>query len=191
MKIDTTENLSSQNPSNIAVILVDMQEKLLQGISTRNDLLKSVKILIQSADLFGIPSILTEQVPDKLGCTDTSLQAMLNEPTVISKSSFSVFGSDEFKNTINKKDISHIILAGVETSICIYLSAIDALKYGINVTVLYDCVGARRDCDAQVALQKLEHAGCHIVPLESFLYGYLENADHPNFKDVTKLIRNR
>ena len=91
MKIDTTENLSSQNPSNIAVILVDMQEKLLQGISTRNDLLKSVKILIQSADLFGIPSILTEQVPDKLGCTDTSLQAMLTEPTVISKSSFSVF----------------------------------------------------------------------------------------------------
>ena len=33
---------------------------------------------IQSADLFGIPSILTEQVPDKLGCTDTSLSLFVS-----------------------------------------------------------------------------------------------------------------
>lgn len=191
MKIDMTENLTSQYPSKIGIVLVDMQEKLLQGISLKNDLLKSVKILIQSADFFGIPLLVTEQSPDKLGSTDKSLQSVASELSIVVKNSFSVFGSDEFKNNINSKDISHIILAGVETSICIYLSALDALKYGINVTILYDCVGARRESDAQIALKKLEHAGCHIVPLESFLYGYIGNTEHPNFKDVTNLIRNR
>ena len=66
MKIVTTADQSNQNPSKIAVVLVDMQEKLLQGISLKHDLLKSVKILIQSADLFGIPIVITEQAPDKL-----------------------------------------------------------------------------------------------------------------------------
>lgn len=191
MKIDATENLPSKNPLKIGVVLVDMQEKLLQGISLKNNLLKSVKILIQSADYFDIPILVTEQSPDKLGSTDKSLHSISTELSIIAKNSFSVFGSDEFKNTINSKDISHIILAGVETSICIYLSALDALKCGINVTILYDCVGARRESDARIALKKLEHAGCHIVPLESFLYGYIGNADHPNFKDVTNLVRNR
>ena len=186
-----TENLTSQYPSKIGIVLVDMQEKLLQGISLKNDLLKSVKILIQSADFFGIPLLVTEQSPDKLGSTDKSLHSVITEPTILAKKSFSVFGCDEFRNTINNKDISHIILAGVETSICIYLSALDALKCGINVTVLYDCVGARRDSDARIALKKLEHAGCHIVALESFLYGYIESTDHPSFKEVTKLVRNR
>ena len=191
MKIVTTADQSNQNSSKIAVVLIDMQEKLLQEISLKHDLLKSVKILIQSADLFGIPIVITEQAPNKLGSTDKSLHSVITEPTILAKKSFSVFGCDEFRNTINTKDISHIILAGLETSICIYLSALDALKCGINVTVLYDCVGARRDSDARIALKKLEHAGCHIVALESFLYGYIESTDHPSFKEVTKLVRNR
>jgi nicotinamidase-related amidase len=191
MKIVTTEDPPHQNSSKIAVVIIDMQEKLLQEISLKYDLLKSVEILIQSADLFGIPIVITEQAPNKLGGTDKSLYARVTKPTILAKKSFSVFGCDEFRNTINTKDISHIILAGLETSICIYLSALDALKCGINVTVLYDCVGARRDSDARIALKKLEHAGCHIVALESFLYGYIENTDHPNFKEVTKLVRDR
>ena len=65
------------------------------------------------------------------------------------------------------------------------------MKAGYDVTILSDCVGARRTEDGSVALKKLESSGCHIIPLESFLYGYLGTAEHPDFRVISKLVRNR
>jgi hypothetical protein len=40
-------------------------------------------------------------------------------------------------------------------------------------------------------IKKLESSGCHIIPLESFLYGYLGTAEHPKFRPISKLVRDR
>ena len=175
----------------LALIVVDLQEKLLTRIHNRSEILNSVKLLIQAANIFEIKILLTEQVPEKLGNTVDMITDLLSDSETIEKNTFSIFGSESFKESINDSKIDHLILCGVETSICVYLSAIDAVKAGIDVTILCDCVGGRRIQDSEVALKKLEQAGCHILPLETFLYGMMENTDYPKFKEIINLVKDR
>ena len=154
-------------------------------------MIDALLLLVQSVKILKLPLIVTEQVPNKLGKTSEIISAHLNSNKTISKSAFSIFGSVDFTNHLKELNINHLILTGIETSICIYLSAIDALKAGYEVTILSDCVGARRTGDERVALTKLESSGCHVIPLESFLYGYLGTAEHPEFRLISKLVRDR
>jgi nicotinamidase-related amidase len=191
MKIEVEDKELNSHTNRLAVMLIDVQESLLTGIKNKNELLNALNILIQSTNFFNLPLFVTEQVPNKLGPTAQSLVAELSNIQSIAKSSFSIFGCAEIREKLFNKKISHLILAGIETPICIYLSAIDALKSGLEVTILSDCIGARRTDDESIVLSKLQHAGCHILPLESFLYGYMGTAEHPSFREISKLIRNR
>jgi nicotinamidase-related amidase len=77
----------------------------------------------------------------------------------------------------------------VETPVCVYQTAIDALRSGLQVTVLADCVGARRPDDAQVCLQALARAGAHLLPAETVFYSVLGSAEHPAFRAYTELVK--
>ena len=191
MKIEERIEEIKNEPGGLGLILVDAQENLLKGIQKKDDLISSIIILLQSVKLFNLPLFITEQVPDKLGPTDEKLMPYLLDTNRIAKSSFSIFGNDELRNELIDNDLSHLLIAGIETPICIYLSAIDARKAGYEVTILSDCVGARRTEDESVIFEKLENAGCHILPLESFLYGYMGTAEHPSFRKISKLVRER
>ena len=175
----------------VGVVLIDVQESLLSTIANKDELLCSLNILIKAIKSFSLPLIVTKQVPEKLGLTIDCVSRFMPSINPIKKNSFSVFGSEEFHIELNERKLSHLVFVGIETSICIYLSAVDALKSGLEVTILYDCVGARRSDDASIALAKLEKLGCHIIPLESFIYAFLRTADHSDFREISKLIRDR
>jgi nicotinamidase-related amidase len=191
MKIEERIKDSQNQLNGVGIVLIDAQESLLSGIDKKDDLIDALLLLVQSVKILKLPLIVTEQVPNKLGKTSEIISAHLNSNKTISKSAFSIFGSVDFTNHLKELNINHLILTGIETSICIYLSAIDALKAGYEVTILSDCVGARRTGDERVALTKLESSGCHVIPLESFLYGYLGTAEHPEFRLISKLVRDR
>ena len=191
MKIEEGIEEIKNEPRGLGLILVDAQESLLKGIQKKDELISALLVLLQSAKLFNLPLFVTEQVPDKLGSTAEKLMPHLLDTNRITKNSFSVFGADDFKHDLLDHDLTHLLIVGIETPICIYLSAIDARKAGYEVTILSDCVGARRTEDESVVLEKLEKAGCHILPLESFLYGYMGTAEHPSFRQISKLVRER
>jgi nicotinamidase-related amidase len=191
MKIEERIKDSQNQLNGVGIVLIDAQESLLSGIDKKDDLIDALLLLVQSVKILKLPLIVTEQVPNKLGKTSEIISAHLNSNKTISKSAFSIFGSVDFTNHLKELNINHLILTGIETSICIYLSAIDALKAGYEVTILSDCVGARRTGDERVALTKLESSGCHVIPLESFLYGYLGTAEHSEFRLISKLVRDR
>jgi nicotinamidase-related amidase len=191
MKIESNIVQSTDKPDQVAVMLIDVQQSLLSGIENRNDLLDAINILIRSTKILNLPLLVTEQVPQKLGPTDPTLRPILSHIQPVAKTSFSIFGCAEIREKLEKEKIAHLILSGLETPICIYLTAIDALKAGMEVTLLSDCVGARRTIDAAITLTKLQNAGCHVIPLESFLFGYLGSSEHSQFKDISNLVRNR
>jgi nicotinamidase-related amidase len=191
MKIEERIKEIKNETGGLGLILVDAQESLLKGIQKKDELISALLVLLKSAKLFNLPLFVTEQVPDKLGLTAEILMPFLLDTNRIAKSSFSIFGVDELKRDLIDNDLTHLLIAGIETPICIYLSAIDARKAGYEVTILPDCVGSRRTEDESVVLDKLEKAGCHILPLESFLYGYMGTAEHSNFRQISKLVRER
>ena len=74
----------------LALVVVDLQEKLLTGIHNRSEILNSVKLLIQAANIFEIKILLTEQVPEKLGNTIDMITDLLSDSETIEKNTFSI-----------------------------------------------------------------------------------------------------
>ena len=56
----------------IAVIM-DMQPRLISSVLDGEDLIESVTLFAKGAGLLGLPIVITEQVPEKLGSTMTEI----------------------------------------------------------------------------------------------------------------------
>ena len=125
------------------IVFMDMQSRLLHSIEHADELIESCSILAACSKLLQIPSVLTEQVPEKLGSSDKQIVSRLGNPYKVSKDTFSAFGSSEFCDLLTPSCTKRIVLVGIETPICILLTALDALKAGFSVTLLSDCVSCR------------------------------------------------
>ena len=183
----------NNNGKKIAAIVMDLQPKLIASFDSlpRNALLESIDLLLDAMNCLNIPVINTEQVPSKLGKTLNEIALKVSTENIVMKETFSAFRCNDFNDCIKKYDIDHILLSGIETSICIYLTAIDALKRGIGVTVLSDCVLSRRSEDAKTALRQVTKAGAHVLPLETVVYSLLGGSSHPQFKTISNFIKRR
>jgi hypothetical protein len=66
---------------------------------------------------------------------------------------------------------------------------LDALAAGLQVTLLSDCVAARRPDDARVCMEALVRAGVHVLPSETIFYSLLHDVSNPFFKTYTQLVK--
>lgn len=174
-----------------SIVVMDLQERLVPSIASKDVLLESNALLIKASKLLNLPVVVTEQVPSKLGRTIPELLDGITNFHLIEKSTFSALGTASFTEKLKQTGSKHLILSGIETPICIYQTALDSLVAGYSVTVLCDCVGARRLSDQEQCLSQLRYQGVDVIPLESFLYRQLQNADHESFREISALIRTR
>jgi nicotinamidase-related amidase len=79
-----------------ALIVVDIQEKLLPPIFHKEDLVRNSKLLIRAAGVLNIPAIMSTQYAKGLGKTVPEIASLLPETEAIDKDQFSCFGSDAF-----------------------------------------------------------------------------------------------
>ena len=184
--------MSTPKPVEGALLLcLDLQPAFLAAVASGPALLRRCQFAVAAARLLGIPTAFTEQVPAKLGGTEPSLLALADPAEVHAKDSFSALaiGTPVRTALTGGRSIEHLIICGVETPICVFQTAVDALKSGTEVTVLADCVGARREADAEVCLDSLARAGAHILPSETVFYTIVRGAAHPAFKAFTELVK--
>ena len=172
-------------------VVMDMQDSLLSVIDSREEFQSSVILQIKIFKLLNVFQCLTEQVPEKLGETIDGILDLEAELPVFTKDTFSAFGSDDFVNWLKDNDITHLFLSGIETPICIYQTSLSALRENLKVTVISDCIGARRQTDSKSVLSQLSSFGCHVIPLETVVYSMLGSSTHSQFRSVSKLIRDR
>jgi nicotinamidase-related amidase len=193
--------MSESNPSpatlaepvipHLGMILIDLQAPFLNMLPEGQSVLQRCRFAYRVAHAFGLPILFTEQNPDKLGITDASLlgETGAGEYPRIGKQSFSAFQSDDVLEWIKEHDLSHLLLAGLETHICLYLSALDASEMDVAVTVLSDCIGGRMPEQDAAVFAALRAAGVHILPSETIFYSLLGSADHPQFRTLSRLVR--
>jgi nicotinamidase-related amidase len=171
------------------LLCIDLQPPFLKAIPAGAQVLQRCAFAIEAAAGFSLPVAFTEQVPQKLGGTAAELLALAGKPAVWGKITFSALADDGIRDALRKRAPDHLLLCGVETSICVYQTALDALDAHYQVTVLADAVGARRDDDAQAALVALARAGVQVLPAETVFYSLLGDANHPFFKAYTQLVK--
>jgi hypothetical protein len=176
-------------PSAPLLMCLDVQPVFLAAINDSQRFHWRCSFALEAATGLGVPVVFTEQVPDKLGHTAADLLALCREPDVVSKTAFSPFAEKKLSAYLKAKGHRQLLLCGLETPICVYQTAVDALKAGYKVTVLADCVGARRPADDVTVLSQLRHDGCRVLPAESVFYALVHEAGHPYFRDYTKLVK--
>ena len=174
-----------------ALLAVDLQTSLLGALSAVDaaSVRARVGLALAAAHGLGIPVVFSEQVPAKLGPTDPRLRKLAPLATVFAKDTFSAFSHEALAAHLHAAKVEHLLLCGLETPTCIYQTALGALGFGLQVTVLVDAVGARRSADSAACISALRHAGVHVLPVESVFYALLHDAGHPFFKPFTALVK--
>lgn len=172
----------------VALLVIDVQPAFLKVIPNAEALLQRLRFSLSVANLFGFPVLFTEQVPDKLGGTEESLVKLAPSAPRLAKQRFSATGAEGFNSWVSGHGIEHFLITGIETPICVYQTAISLIRDDQEVTLLTDCVGARRPDDGRNALKFLSHSSAHCLPSETVFYSLLESAEHPLFRDYTRLV---
>ena len=171
------------------LLCLDMQAPFVNTVADSESLTRRCALALKAARGLGIACAFTEQAPKKLGPTLDELVRAAGDAPVFAKDTFSALATASIEALITELEVEHLLLCGIETPICIYQTALDALNRDLAVTVLSDAVGARRPEDAAVALTALRTHGAHVLPVESVVYALLHDTGHPFFKPFTQLVK--
>lgn len=173
---------------NTALLVIDLQERLMPVIAGKETVFAHTNTLIQGAQILQLPIIVTEQYPRGLGntCSEIILPA---QQQVIEKMCFSCLLSNGVNEQLKELGIKSIIIAGVEAHICVLKTALDALQNGFEVHVVADAVSSRNPENKQFALERMKQSGAFIVSVEMILFQLLTEAGTDEFKQISKLIK--
>ncbi len=172
------------------LLCMDLQPVFIDVIADGPRVLRRCQFAVETAAGLGLRTAFTEQMPQKLGGTAPGLLALAGKKSpVFGKATFSALDDDGIRDALRVLDVEHLILCGLETPICLYQTALAAIDHQLQITLLSDCIGARRPDDAAACLPALTKLGVHVLPSETVFYALLHDAKHPFFKDFTKLVK--
>ena len=179
-----TQRLSGRHG---ALLVVDLQDKLLEFIPQRETVVANAVALIKGAKALGLPVWATEQYPRGLGSTTAPVAELI--PDRPAKTTFHCCGVPQLLEQLYGRHIQHVTVAGIEAHVCVAQTALELLDLGFRVQVPADAVGSRRKIDWELALRRLEHAGAVVSTTESVLFEWTEKSDRPEFKAISELIK--
>jgi nicotinamidase-related amidase len=170
-------------PARAQLLLIDFQERLMPAIAEGAAVVANAQRLAEAAALLSVPALRTEQYPKGLGGT---VAALAGFGAAVEKTHFGSCAAPGFVDAL-KGD--HLIVAGCETHVCVLQTVFGLLAAGRSVFVVADACGSRTAENKRVALERMARAGAEIVTTEMVVFEWLENASHPKFKDVSRLIK--
>jgi nicotinamidase-related amidase len=170
-----------------ALLVVDMQEKLLAVMPDREQVVANAVRLIRGAAALSVPVWGTEQYPRGLGPTAASIAELI--PHCPTKMTFQSCAVPQILEQFYGRHIRHVTVVGLEAHVCVAQTALEILDLGFRVQVAADAVASRNTFDRDVALRRIEQAGAVISTTEAVLFEWLETADRPEFKTVSALVK--
>jgi nicotinamidase-related amidase len=174
-----------------ALIVVDMQEKLLPPIWEKERLVRNVQLLIRMAGILKIPALVTTQYAKGLGNTVPSIADLLQESPPIDKTMFSCFGSDVFCSMLKRLpgQRTTVLLCGMEAHICVMQTALGALREGYLVHVAADAASSRTELNWRIGLDRMRAAGAILSSTEMMIYELLRSSGAPAFRELLPFLK--
>ena len=169
-----------------ALIVVDIQEKLLPPIFQKEQLVRNAKLLIRAASVLRIPTIMSTQYLKGLGKTVPEVASLLPGTEAIDKDQFSCFGSDTFCALVKRLrgQRNTLLLCGMESHICVTQTALAALREGYLVHVASDAVSSRTEWNWKIGLDRMRAARAVISSTEMMVYELMRSSSSPAFKEM-------
>jgi nicotinamidase-related amidase len=171
------------------LLVIDVQEKLVPLISGAKSLVGNVAFLIDGARLLSMLVQATEQYPKGLGQTVTELIGRLPERP--DKVEFSCCAIPAVVGNLRRAARPNVVLAGIETHVCVLQTALDLLALDFRVFIPVDAVGSRFPIDHDIAIRRMERAGAVITTSETVVFEWVGGANSPKFKEISRLVQER
>ena len=183
-------NIPRLTRDSIVFVFIDLQDKLLASIPLSDRIISRNELLLEAANLLGLPYVATTQYRKGLGSIADRLASRMGE-RALDKSLFSCAADSAIAEKLSSLGRPMAILSGVETHICVLQTGLDLLRKGYQVSVVADAVGARTQLDHDLGLKRLETAGALAVTAEMIIYELLERSDSDAFKKILPLIKGK
>jgi nicotinamidase-related amidase len=156
---------------------------------------------LRGAGIFGVPVILSEHYPQGLGHTTAPVRAAYDalevEKRTIEKTIFSCAGDPGFHAALEAlagppegpSRAPEVLLAGIESHVCVLQTALELRERGYRVTALADAITARGAWYARNGLDQMRDAGARISNSESALFEWCRHKGDPGFRALNALLK--
>jgi len=169
-----------------ALVVIDIQQKLLPPIYQREQLVRNAQLLIRAAGILKIPTVISTQYAKGLGGTVPEVASLLPGIEAVDKTLFSCFGSDVFCSLLKRLPGARntLLLCGMESHICVTQTALAALREGYLVHVASDAVSSRVEWNWKIGLDRMRAAGAVISSTEMMIYELMRSSSSAAFKEL-------
>ena len=169
--------------------LVDVQERLFPHMANKELIEKNLVTLIKGLRLHELPFIVNEQYKKGIGETIPALKELVDSDPHFEKTTFSCCKNEPTLEAIKATGKKVVIVAGIETHVCVLQTCLDLLEEGFQPVLVTDCVTSRTDYNTIMAIERLVQAGVIPTTYESILFELTVNAKSPVFKQISQLVK--
>ena len=178
------DHLDILNPRRCCLLVIDPQERLMEAIHKADRVIRNTALMIHCAKAMEIPIIATTQYEKGLGPFVPELAELLADVTCVDKIEFNALADYNVKQALTSLPVSvdTLIMVGIEAHICVYQTAICAIKMGYRPWIVADAISSRKKQNTKLALSRMEAIGVSVGPAEMAVYELLGKAGTPTFK---------
>lgn len=187
---ETRPGATLLRPERTALVVVDLQEKLLPVITGRERVVKNSLLLMRLCEILKIPVVLTTQYRKGLGDILPEVLAAAPATAPLDKVSFGCFGDEGFQSHLKGlAGRDQLLVTGIECHICVAQTVLGALDQGYQVHLVSDAVGSRAEENYKTGLARMERAGALLSSAEMATYELLGRSDSEAFKKMLPYLK--
>jgi nicotinamidase-related amidase len=171
------------------LLLVDLQESYRGKLHAEERLVRAARQLLGAAAELDLPVVVTEQYPKGLGPTRAEVAAAIPAAAArFEKTSFSALGAPGLREHLLGLGRDQVVVAGIETQVCVSQTVHDLLALGLQVHLPGDAVSARFPFEHEAGCAKMLASGAVPGCVEGVLFEWLRDARAPEFKAIHRLV---
>ena len=174
---------------NSIAVIIDVQDRLFPHIYENIALERNLGIFVKGLKILDIPIIVTEQYSKGLGYTIPSIKSILPEYQAIEKTCFSCCDEQVFRKSLLDSGKKYVIIAGIESHVCVMQTVNDLIEIGLQPVVIEDCVSSRNLNDKKISIKRMQQEGAIISTYESILFELCRISGTDKFKEISKLVK--
>jgi nicotinamidase-related amidase len=171
------------------LLLVDIQKVMLDPCDESARLIKNTDALMEVAKVFNLPMVFSVHNAEKLGGFHPDLLRKVDGPLVLNKVEFSCLENEDMAKAILESGRKTLLVAGLETHVCIFHTCCHAVRLGFRVHVAADAVASRSRLNWEIGLKRMERAGVVVSSTEMIIYELLNRAGTPEFRALLPRLK--
>lgn len=175
--------------SDCLLLLVDIQKVILDPCADHERVVRHAGALIQAARVFNLPILLSVQNAEKLGGFLPELIQLVESPLILNKMEYSCLENEEMLSAILDSGRKTLLVAGLETHVCIFHTCSHAVRMGLRVHVAADAVASRSRLNWEIGLKRMDRAGVVVSSTEMMIFELLNRSGTPEFRSLLPLLK--